>query len=214
MTTRADCARAEILAGAIALGEAADTDRDAYRGHLAACGHCLADLGGEREIERVMSIAAKARDEERWEPDLRKVRTRPKLRYAWNWGAILAVTAILVLGIRVMQLRAPLVGRPHAMVVVHNVVTLARPVQSSSEQEEHAIAALNTQTLPRREHRAESLVVGAATPSNRDVVPLGGEDGGAGRGRGAPIIVQTNLSHTPTRWCSGRPRWCRRPGRR
>ncbi|MGB8966615.1 MAG: energy transducer TonB [Candidatus Cybelea sp.] len=177
MTTRTDCARAEILAGAIALGEAGDAERDAYRGHLAGCGRCLADLGGEREIERVMAIALQAQSEERWEPDIRKAAIRrPKLAYVWKWSAALATTAILILAVRATQQQA-VIPHPHAMVVVHNVVTLTPPARSTSAQEEHAIAALDTQTAPRREHRAESLVVGSATIADRDAMPLGGENG-------------------------------------
>jgi hypothetical protein len=71
MTSRADCTRAEGLAGAIAIGEAGEAERDAYRAHLAECARCLHELGGEREIERVMTAVGQARDDECWEPDLR-----------------------------------------------------------------------------------------------------------------------------------------------
>ncbi len=70
------CGRAETLAGAIALGEANETERKEYRAHVAACPSCLAANGGEREIERVMAVAVRARDEERWEPALRAVTLR------------------------------------------------------------------------------------------------------------------------------------------
>lgn len=63
-----DCGRAEILAGAIALGEASDGERDEYRRHIASCASCLETYGGEREIERVMSTVAQARESEIWEP--------------------------------------------------------------------------------------------------------------------------------------------------
>jgi TonB family protein len=65
-----DCARAEILAGAIAVGEASTAEREAYRLHVASCAACLEELGGEREIERVMEAVAQARDAEVWEPAL------------------------------------------------------------------------------------------------------------------------------------------------
>jgi Gram-negative bacterial TonB protein C-terminal len=96
--TRTDCARAETLAGAIALEEATDGERDAYRRHLASCGRCVETLGGEREIERVMSVIASARDQESWEPDLRNAlrdRTRAR-RGAWTFGFGLAALAIAV----------------------------------------------------------------------------------------------------------------------
>lgn len=62
------CARAEILAGAVALGEATEVEREEYRRHISACGACLRELGGEREIERVMSVVDDARASETWEP--------------------------------------------------------------------------------------------------------------------------------------------------
>ena len=47
-----ECARAEVLAGAVALGEASDAERDAYRRHLAGCSRCIAAYGGERDRAR------------------------------------------------------------------------------------------------------------------------------------------------------------------
>jgi TonB family protein len=96
--TRTDCARAETLAGAIALEEATDGERDAYRRHLASCVRCVETLGGEREIERVMSVVAQARDQESWEPDLRNAlrdRTRAR-RGAWTFGLGLGALALAV----------------------------------------------------------------------------------------------------------------------
>ncbi len=92
------CARAEIVAGAIALGEATETERDEYRRHIAACASCLAALGGEREIERIMRAVADARDAETWEPvvpspSARRSRT---LRRAWRFGVSSAALAIVV----------------------------------------------------------------------------------------------------------------------
>ncbi|HTA38535.1 MAG TPA: TonB family protein [Candidatus Acidoferrales bacterium] len=94
--TRTDCARAETLAGAIALEEATDGERDAYRRHLSSCAHCVETLGGERDIERVMSVVARARDQESWEPDLRNAlrdRSRGR-RGAWTFGFGLAALAV------------------------------------------------------------------------------------------------------------------------
>ncbi len=75
-----------------ASGEASRRDSDrrsprkgtrAYRGHLAGCRRCLHAMGGEREIERIMSAVTRARDEERWEPDLRsQLARRAKPRHA------------------------------------------------------------------------------------------------------------------------------------
>jgi TonB family protein len=174
MTSRADCVRAETLAGAIALGEARDSERDAYRRHLATCGRCVSILGGEREIERVIGSAVAARDAERWEPELQNWLARRRNRRV---GSIVfagaGAAALLALGIGLSRMHAP--ATTHSIVVVHNVINLTRPAQPSPTQEERAIAAFNTQTGPKREQQAESLVVGAATPLAHDPAPLGGE---------------------------------------
>jgi TonB family protein len=94
---KSSCARAEILAGAIALGEATPSERDDYRSHIASCAACLAALGGEREIERVMSTVATAREHETWEPAPRRYDARPHRplwRAAAAAGAIAAIVAI------------------------------------------------------------------------------------------------------------------------
>ena len=64
------CNQAEVLAGAIALGEATDAERQAYRGHVATCSSCLRANGGEHEIERTMACVGQARADETWDPDL------------------------------------------------------------------------------------------------------------------------------------------------
>ena len=97
-----DCARSEVLAGAVALGEATDVERDAYRRHLSTCRRCVATLGGEREIERTMQVVAQARDAERWEPDVRlALRDRVRAtRHAWRFGlSALAAAVVVALGI-------------------------------------------------------------------------------------------------------------------
>ncbi|HEY6325169.1 MAG TPA: zf-HC2 domain-containing protein [Candidatus Cybelea sp.] len=145
MMTRCDCARAETLAGAIALGEADEAQRDAYRSHLATCERCRADLGGEREIERVMATVGEARGAERWEPDLRGARMRARARYGtWRWVAALAAAAALIVGVRALE-------RPPSSTVV------AQNGAATQQAAARAVAALNNQTLPRREHEAQSL---------------------------------------------------------
>jgi hypothetical protein len=143
MVGRVDCEAAERLAGTIALGEASDEQRDAYRGHLAACQRCVNDLGGEREIERTMALVTRARDAESWEPDLRPGLAKGrKPRFAWIYGAALAaVVVVAIAGTRLTQVPKSTAPAAHAV----------------SSQEAQAIAALNTQTAPRREGRAESL---------------------------------------------------------
>lgn len=68
--------RAEVLAGAIALGEATDAERIEYRGHLATCGECLQRFGGEHELARTAAVVSDARSAEIWEPDLRSAVVR------------------------------------------------------------------------------------------------------------------------------------------
>jgi len=142
-----NCTAAEILAGAIALGEAGDEQRHAYREHLSTCRRCLTQIGGEREIERVINLVAQVRDQESWQPDVRRALARvPGRRRAWRWGAGLAAAAAFVVAILATQRQAP--------VVVHGV---AAP-------DLKAVAYLGTQAVPQRESRAESLAfTGAQT---------------------------------------------------
>jgi hypothetical protein len=146
MNCGVDCARAEILAGAIALGEANDENRHAYRGHLASCRRCLDAIGGEREIERVMNLVARARDQESWQPEIRTAFAGG--RNVWRWGAVAAAAAIVAL-----TTRGVLQERP---VVVPGVPAPPQSV-SVSEQELRGVAALGTQAGPKSIHRAESL---------------------------------------------------------
>ena len=147
MNGRVDCSGAERLAGTIAVNEASDGERNAYRAHLATCGRCLDELGGERDIERVMSAIAQARDEERWQPDLRALARRRTPARAGVWAVALAAAIVLAVGIGLAEHQLyPATGSP-----------------SISASEARALAALGTQTVPRHEGRAESLAVGAAT---------------------------------------------------
>jgi anti-sigma factor RsiW len=140
------CARAEIVAGAIALGEAREDERHAYRAHLAHCSHCVNALGGEREIERTIGAVASARDSERWEPDLRRrlvraTQSSPRLR-RFTLGATAAVAVLAV----VLLQRHPAI--PHKT---------ALPAPVTASQQSAAIAALGTENMPAFQHQAESL---------------------------------------------------------
>ncbi|HEV3090797.1 MAG TPA: hypothetical protein VGX91_05050 [Candidatus Cybelea sp.] len=151
MKSRTDCAQAETLAGAIALGEAGDNERLAYRGHLSTCRRCVSEIGGEREIERVMAVVAQARDLEHWQPQVRKIFARaPRRAHLLRWGAALAVAALAVLATRELPSQPPL--------LVHRVMPSA--VSAISPAQEARVAELGTQMTNRHEHRAESLVFG------------------------------------------------------
>ena len=87
MTTRYDCAEVEALAGAIALGEAGEAERDAYRAHIAGCRALPAPIlaASARSSESWRSRRRRG-EAERWEPDLRAARGRRR-EYAWKWVA-------------------------------------------------------------------------------------------------------------------------------
>jgi TonB family protein len=84
----------EALAGAIALGEATDADRRAYREHIAHCAACLRELGGEHELVRTSAVVAEARDGEVWSPQPQNVLRRRSLGLApaVRFAAAFAVT--------------------------------------------------------------------------------------------------------------------------
>jgi TonB family protein len=145
-----DCARAESNAGALALGEASEEQRDEYRAHVARCAPCLNVLGGERDIERTMRLVAVARDEESWAPQVEiDFKERAGVtRHAWQFGLAAAAVALLWFGARAF---VPVAGTQpaehvavvahqpvtttsersatagHDLVVLHNVATLKRP---------------------------------------------------------------------------------------
>jgi TonB family protein len=173
-TSRADCARVEVLAGTIALGEASDAERDAYRHHLSGCERCLTLFAGEREIERVMRSVVQARDAERWEPEPRAIfRDRARSsNHAWRWTAALA--ASLAVGIfagqRIVAQHQTSGGNGHTVAVVHHVLTLP------TSGDERAIASLGTQTAPKRVERAESLAIAPRATADRGIAPVGGEN--------------------------------------
>lgn len=119
------CARSEMLAGAIALGEATEAERDAYRRHLAACGRCVDLFGGEREIERVMGTVAAARDTEVWQADVTPALARrpaDRRRIVLATGGAAAVAALVALGVRVAVPGQAGAGLPPA----HPVATVAQ----------------------------------------------------------------------------------------
>ena len=94
--------RAEILAGAIALGEATDAQLIEYRAHLAACPACLQAFGGEHELRRAHERIGAAREDERWQPDItpalfERMNARGKKFFRYSAG-FLGVALMISLG--------------------------------------------------------------------------------------------------------------------
>ncbi len=192
-----DCARAEITAGAVALGEATDAERDAYRRHLSVCRRCLECLGGERDVERTMQLVARARDAESWQPEVRvalRDRALAKQR-GWRFGlAAVATIAVVSIGVRAWSpsvvnpaqpvaftdrapagAPVPKVHRPasgHDLVVLHNVATLKRPPLTSvvpAHAALHPVEVRAAAPVPSSVAKSPpSAVVAEAGPSQRD----------------------------------------------
>lgn len=94
------CRQVEIVAGAIALGEATASERESYRAHIASCRSCLQKYGGEVAIERAMAFVSRARETETWDPDMtRVVRDRiARPSRVWRYGLTgLTTCAVLLL---------------------------------------------------------------------------------------------------------------------
>lgn len=62
--------RFEIVAGAIALGEATPAEHAAFAEHYAACARCRATVGSDADLLAVRNIVVNAREGETWTPDL------------------------------------------------------------------------------------------------------------------------------------------------
>ncbi len=181
MSMRTACAQAETLAGAIALGEVDEIERSAYRAHLSECADCCNALGGEREIERVVCAVRNARDGETWTPTVRPIAARNGIRgdlFAWS-----ALAVALLFAVAISQLTPR----------YRSVVVPSANAPSISQEDARAIAVLDTQVPPRREHHAESLAVGPALTVRRVTLQLGLD------GRGAPkqcIVARSSGDRT------------------
>jgi len=158
--------RAEILAGAIALGEATDSERVEYREHIAACRPCLESLGGEREIERVSSVVTQARESEIWQPDilpgLMRRASRPPRAWRYGFGAFAAVFA-MALGARALTMGS--IGQPasHAAAPAPAADTAAALV-ALDKQSHEAVPHNQSPAKPVR------VAAAAAAPQRRMVV--------------------------------------------
>ena len=130
-----ECARAEILAGAIALNEATDDDRETYRRHLAVCVRCIAAFGGEREIERTMAVLSAAREAESWAPDVRVAGRARALAGRRRIGGLGATATALLLAVGTYVIFSVnsnrVVVQPAAPVVAADTVNVARVARSA-----------------------------------------------------------------------------------
>jgi len=127
---------AEVLAGAITLGEATDEERLEYRRHLAECAKCLQSLGGEHELQRLNSVVQEAHASEIWEPDVRgplmdRVNLTPRrvARYGLGiLGVCLCISLIghFVAGSSFAQMIRPALADPLVISYEGNKVVLER----------------------------------------------------------------------------------------
>lgn len=173
-----ECARVEVLAGAIALGEASDAEREQYRLHIAACRRCVNAFGGEREIERTANVVAQARQAETWQPDLRGWMTSSRKRRAltWRFGLSGIAAAVAVsLGIHALvaaniKLSVPPTNAQPATVALGSMqVTLERRPPAERHKATPAVAPA---AAPRLEvvhnvvtlHRPAPAIVAKAVP--------------------------------------------------
>ncbi len=139
------CRDAEIAAGAIALDEATAAEREGYRLHLSQCLACVEAFGGEREIERVAGLVARARDAETWQPAIAPLRS-PRRKFsglAWGFGAA-AVAAVAAAIVALPHAGSGTSGPTIAVVPVpalrSQVGFVAHPVKGAAVQS-HAAAA-------------------------------------------------------------------------
>lgn len=160
------CSRAEVLAGAIALGEATDAERDEYRRHLAGCSPCIGALGGERDIERTAATVAAARDSEVWQPELRAALSRASVPAGrpWRWAAAALALAAVAAGLRVAAVRQPVASET---VAVHRVAPIVQPHRPAAHapvpRKPQAVAAAPAQTRMVVVHNVVTLKRPAAT---------------------------------------------------
>jgi TonB family protein len=159
----------ESLAGAIALGEATDADRRAYRQHIASCARCLSELGGEHELARTSAVVGQARDDEVWDPQLGNVLHRrsrgvsPAVRFAAAFAITVGLAAAALHYVAAPTRTAPVsvvsyVPAPETikrgtvppvaqtqqrrLMVYHNVVQMARAPVAPSESRSAAAQPL------------------------------------------------------------------------
>ena len=200
------CNQAEVLAGAIALGEATDAERQAYRGHVATCSSCLRANGGEHEIERTIACVGRARADETWDPDLtplvrekmngRKRLLRAGLTVAGACIAIsLAFNLAMVTGLTKI---APSFADPLVLnydgqrIVLEHRSTAALPQATSAPR---MVVEHNVVTLTRQP--ATVAVSGARAPQTAAVTPHAQQPAASTAATLGTASQQKNFSDTP-----------------
>ena len=185
----------EVLAGAIALGEASDAERQTYRRHIAHCERCRAELGGEHELVRAAETVAAARESEVWEPQLGSVLRRrslslsPVVRFAAAFAVTFALATAALHYVTVpaaQQLHAaqpaastnvaahrastqPSLQAPQRkLMVYHNVVQMARAPLAPAT----APPAGAAQVPAKAPEIAAMTVYPQSAPQNRSSVPV------------------------------------------
>ena len=108
--------RIEMLAGAIALGEASDEERTEYRAHIAQCGRCRTGFGGEVEIARTMESIADARDQEHWQPRVDTAILARRSRRRIGRTALAGALAVVIAAVAGFVVRIPSTPAPQRVV--------------------------------------------------------------------------------------------------
>jgi TonB family protein len=167
------CARAEVLAGAIALGEATAAQRDEYRRHIAGCARCLDALGGERQIERVMARVEEARASEVWEPV--PVRWNARARRVRSWHAGLLIVGLALVASFAIHAAVALAVRPLAPVHVAKEKVPESTFHVSLERRAPVASAPRVAVAPASPRKAQAqpkrmvVVHSVITRSGKDV---------------------------------------------
>lgn len=218
--TAYSCRETEIVAGAVALGEATDTQREAYRRHIAACAACLSAYGGERQIERTMESVSHARNSESWDPDLVRL-VRQKIAHPtrfWRAGFSVAAAAIIIsVGLHFVAASGlakltPTIADP---LVVHydgQTITLekrsteqarqlaarARPLPHPNLEVVHNVVTLAQASVPVAQTRAAAAAASAPRKSiaQTPAIKSSGGDGVPVWRQGGGAV--TTVSHTTT----------------
>jgi len=163
----------ESLAGAIALGEATDADRRAYREHIASCAQCLNELGGEHELARTNAIVGEARDAEVWDPQLGNVLRRrsrglsPVVRFAAAFAITFGVAASALHYFSLPARTAPVSAAsyvPASGAVKHGTVPPAAQTQQRRLTVYHNVVQMARAPVAQVEARSPAAQPFAKTP--------------------------------------------------